>query len=96
MPRPYKLDLSPAARRDLKRLPLSIQKEIVFQHLPEISRDPFSKTKPLVGIFKRERSYHFGRKPEYRIIFYIEEDSITISIIGTREGIYKRVKRRKS
>jgi mRNA-degrading endonuclease RelE of RelBE toxin-antitoxin system len=96
MPRPYKLDLSPAARRDLKRLPLSIQKEIVFQHLPEIARDPFSKTKPLVGIFKGERSYHFGRKPEYRIIFYIEEDSITITIIGTREGIYKRAKRRKS
>jgi len=47
MPRPYKLDLSPAARRDLKRLPLSIQKEIVFQHLPEIARDPFSKTKSL-------------------------------------------------
>jgi len=50
MPRPYKLDLSPAARRDLKRLPLSIQKEIVFQHLPEIARDPFSKTKPL-GVY---------------------------------------------
>lgn len=95
MPRPYKLDLSPAARRDLKRLPLSIQKEIVFQHLPEIARDPFSKTKPLIGTFKGERSYHFGRKPEYRIIFYIEEDSITITIIGTREGIYKRAKRRK-
>lgn len=56
--------------------------------------DPFSKTKPLVGTLKGERSYHFGRKPEYRIIFYIEEDLVAVTIIGTREGIYKRAKRR--
>jgi len=48
-----------------------------------------------VGTFKGEHSYHFGRKPEYRIIFYVEDRSITVTIIGTREGIYKRAKRRK-
>jgi len=95
MPKRYKLELSPAAGRDLKRLPLSIQKDIVFKHLPEITKYPFSKTNPLVGTFKGERSYHFGRKPEYRIIFYVEDDLITVTIIGTREGIYKRAKRRK-
>jgi mRNA-degrading endonuclease RelE of RelBE toxin-antitoxin system len=94
MPEPYVLELSPAAKKDLKRLPLSIQKDIVFKHLPEIARNPFSKSKPLVGALKGERSYHFGRKPEYRIIFYIEDDLITVTIIGTREGIYKRAKRR--
>jgi mRNA-degrading endonuclease RelE of RelBE toxin-antitoxin system len=40
MPNPYKLELSPAAKRDLKRLPLSIQKDIVFKHLPEIEKNP--------------------------------------------------------
>ena len=85
MPKSYELVLSPAARRDLKRLPVSIQKDIVFHHLPAIEKDPFSKTKPLFGTLKGERSYHFGRKPEYRIIFYIEETTIIITIIGTRE-----------
>ncbi len=66
----YSLEFSPAAKRDLKRLPYSIQKEIVFEHLPAIVKDPFSKSEPLVGAHQGERSYHFGRKPEYRIIFY--------------------------
>jgi len=96
MPDPHRLELSPAAKRDLKRLPLSIQEEIVFEHLPQIARDPFLKTKPLVGTLKGERSHSFGRKPEYRIIFYTEEDLITVTIIGTRENIYKRAKRRKT
>jgi len=66
MPKTYHLELSFAAKRDLKRLPRSIQKEIVFKHLPEILKDPFSKTEPLLGTLKGERSYHFGRKPEYK------------------------------
>jgi mRNA-degrading endonuclease RelE of RelBE toxin-antitoxin system len=52
MPDPHRLELSPAAKRDLRRLPLSIQKE--------------------------------------------EEDVITVTIIGTRENIYMRAKRRKT
>jgi len=95
MPKTYHLELSLAAKRDLKRLPRSIQKEIVFKHLPEIVKDPFSKTEPLLGTLKGERSYHFGRKPEYRIIYYIEDDLIIVTIIGKRESIYKRAKRRK-
>ena len=95
MPEEYSLEISPAAKRDLKRLPVSIQKEIVFSHLPAIKNAPFSTSSPLVGALKRERSYHFGRKPEYRIVFYIEEDVITVTIIGSRENIYKRAGRRK-
>jgi len=95
MPDDHRLEISPAAERDLKRLPLSIQKDIALKHLPEIARDPFSKSKPLVGTLKGERSYSFGRKPEYRIIFYIEDDLIIVTIVGTREGIYRRAKRRR-
>jgi mRNA-degrading endonuclease RelE of RelBE toxin-antitoxin system len=29
----YKLELSPAARRDLKKIPKHVQKEITFSHL---------------------------------------------------------------
>jgi len=43
----------------------------------------------LLGTLKGERSYHFGRKPEYRIIFYPENNLITVTIIGTREVFTK-------
>ena len=64
----YKLELSPAAMRDLKKIPKHVQKEIVLSHLQEILEDPFGKSKPLVGALKGERSYSFGHRPEYRII----------------------------
>lgn len=89
------LELSPAARRDLKRLPRSIQQEILFTHLPAIKSNPYEVGSPLRGILKGERSYHFGRKPEYRIIYFIEGELITVTILGTRENIYKRAKRRR-
>ncbi len=85
--------------RSLMAYKIKIKKVLQFVHcplfLPELARDPFSKTTPLEGTLKGERPYHFGRKPEYRIIFYPENNLITVTIIGTREGIYKRAKRRK-
>jgi mRNA-degrading endonuclease RelE of RelBE toxin-antitoxin system len=90
----YELELSPAARRDLKTLPLRIQREIVMHHIPIIKERPYYVGKPLVGALHRERSYHFGRRPEYRIIYFVEENLITVTLIGTREGIYKRAKKR--
>ena len=95
MPRPYNLEVAPAAKRNLKRLPLAVRNDIVFTHLPAIQADPLSLSEPLGGVLKGERAYHFGRKPAYRIIFYLEGDLITVTIIGTREGIYKRAMRRK-
>jgi mRNA-degrading endonuclease RelE of RelBE toxin-antitoxin system len=95
MHKQYILELSPAAKRDIKRLPLYVQKKIAFNHLPIIQKDPIVSGTPLTGTLKGERSYHFGRKPEYRIIFYIEDNIITVTIIGTRENVYKRAKRRK-
>lgn len=91
----YELELSPAANRDLKALPLKIQRDIVMNHLSIIRERPYQVGKPLVGTLHKERSYHFGRKPEYRIIYFIEEKLITITLIGTRESIYKKAKRRR-
>ena len=87
------LELSPAAKRDLKKLPNDVQREILFTHLPVIKDDPYFTGIPLHGALEGERCYHFGRKPEYRIIYLIKDGLITVTIIGTREGIYKRAKR---
>lgn len=92
--RSYELELSPASKRDLKKLNNKTQEEIVFKHLPAIKKDPYKTGQPLIGTSNNERSYHFGRKPEYRIIYFIEKELITITIIGSRENIYNRARRR--
>ncbi len=91
----YALELSSSARRDLKSLPLRVQKDIALKHLTIIKERPYQAGKPLVGALYKERSYHFGRKPEYRIVYFIQEKLITVTLIGTREGIYKKAKRRR-
>ena len=91
----YELELSPAAKRDLKSLPLKVQRNIALHHLSIIKEKPYQVGKPLVGALHKERSYHFGRKPEYGIVYFIEEKLITVTLIGTREGIYKKAKRRR-
>jgi mRNA-degrading endonuclease RelE of RelBE toxin-antitoxin system len=91
----FSLELSPASKRDLKKLPRSVQQGIALRHLPIIAEDPFGESEPLLGTLKGERSYHFGRNPEYRIIFFVEGEVVTVTIIGTREGVYRRAKRRK-
>lgn len=68
----------------MKKLPQRVQEEIVFEHPPSIRNEPYSSSDPLVGTLKGERSYHFGRNPEYRIIYYVENDLVTVTIIGTR------------
>jgi mRNA-degrading endonuclease RelE of RelBE toxin-antitoxin system len=37
----FKLLISPAAHRDLKKLPVDVQTKVVYEHLPAIERDPF-------------------------------------------------------
>lgn len=91
----YELEISPAAKRDLKSLPSKIQKDIVMNHFSIVRESPYQVGKPLVGTLHKERSYHLGRKPEYRIIYFIEGKLITITLIGTRESIYKKAKRRR-
>ncbi|MFZ3048732.1 MAG: type II toxin-antitoxin system RelE/ParE family toxin [Desulfatirhabdiaceae bacterium] len=92
----FRLLISPAALRDLKKLPIDVQNKIVYEHLPAIERDPMGVGRPLYGALKGELSYHFGRKPEYRLIYYVENEIITITIIGSRENLYKRAKKRYS
>jgi mRNA-degrading endonuclease RelE of RelBE toxin-antitoxin system len=62
----FSLELSPAAKRDLKKLPRAVQEEIAFKHLPEIQGDPLSQSEPLLGTLKGERSYHFGYALEHK------------------------------
>lgn len=52
--------------------------------------DPYKVGTKLKGEYKGFFSIHFGRKPECRAIYKIEEDIVTVLIIriDTRENIY--------
>jgi mRNA-degrading endonuclease RelE of RelBE toxin-antitoxin system len=91
----YHLELAPAAKRDFKSLFPAIQEEIVLFHLPSIENNPYQEGRPLSGVLHGERSYNFGHHPEYRIIYFIDKNTIIITLIGSRESIYKKAKRRK-
>ena len=49
MHKAYQLEISPAAKRDLKKLPNQVQKKIVFEYLPNIQREPYFSSEPLIG-----------------------------------------------
>jgi mRNA-degrading endonuclease RelE of RelBE toxin-antitoxin system len=55
MAKKYSLILAPAAKRDLKKLPPNVQNQIVFEHLPEIERDP-------LGVGSRENLYKRAKR----------------------------------
>jgi mRNA-degrading endonuclease RelE of RelBE toxin-antitoxin system len=52
MHRTYRPEVSPAAERDLRKVPRPVQEQIVFEHLPRIQDDPYLYGKPLIGKLK--------------------------------------------
>jgi addiction module RelE/StbE family toxin len=92
----YQIVAAPAAQRDLKRLPAQVRRAVVDIHLPQIAATPRSVGEPLHGDLKGFWSYHFGHRPEYRILYTIDAVAEVISVIfvGTRENAYGEARRR--
>lgn len=91
----YEIYFGSAVKKDLKKLPKNIQNKVdaVFALL---SSNPKSG-EGLGGEFLGFYSYHFKeQKTEYRIIYSIKDELLIVLIIlvGTRENIYKQLKRR--
>jgi len=84
-------------KKDLKRFSVNLKEELK-PHLYKLKQDPYLP-KPLKGIFKGLRSYYFtSAGTNYRIIYEILEDEkqILILMIGSREGLYERLRKRLS
>ena len=91
----YKVFYITAVKKDFKALPkeVNLLKEKYFSIL---SNNPFCG-EPLTDVFKSYLSYHFSYQgTRYRIIYKIIKEKLIILIIliGSRENIYKRLKRR--
>ena len=92
----YRVEFDTAAERDLKELPREVRREIYDIHLPKIQADPNATGEQLHGDLAGFRSYHFGHRPEYRMLYKITDDLVVIWIVDTRESVYKKAKRRLS
>lgn len=92
----YKIFYITAVKKDIKTIPKNVKDLITGNHLPVLLKNPFSG-KFLTGEFKSYLSYSFScQGTEYRIIYQILREKLIILVImvGSREGIYKRLKKR--
>lgn len=84
-------------KKDFKKLPAGHQGLIEEIHLPQIQNDPYEAGERLKGIFRMYWKYKFVFKSvDYRIIYQIQKNQliIVLVLIGTRENLYKKLRRR--
>ena len=81
----YKLDWKEHALENLDKLENSIAKRII-KKVEEFSRDPFSHD---IKKLKGDLGYRL-RVGDYRVIFDMDKDTITILKVGHRKNIYNR------
>jgi mRNA interferase RelE/StbE len=83
----YRVEFTPAALKDLQKLPRSVQKTI-------IKKIEFflSSGRPLAfahGLINSELGQYRFRISDYRVIFDLEEETLVVLKIGHRKNIYK-------
>jgi mRNA interferase RelE/StbE len=86
---PYRVDFLPSAARELRSLPKSRQRNLA-RRIDTLEADHLPVgAKKLEGEAKLYRL----RSSDYRIIFQIDDDSKTITIvkIGHRRDVYRRL-----
>lgn len=85
----YKVNYTSKAKRDLKKLPLDIAKNIILS-INGIKDEPYSYVKKIKGAKRHPLFTH--RVGEYRVILDIQDDRLLIIVIetGHRSKIYRK------
>lgn len=85
----YSILYSPAARKDIQKLPVDVAKNIV-NSIKEIRANPKAHVKKLKGSPKSP--LYSLRVGEYRVIMSIEGDKLIVFVIevGHRSKIYRK------
>lgn len=86
----YRIELTPRAANDLKKLDNSVRK-VIIKTLERLSVDP-EIGKPLEYEFNNLRSYRAG---SYRVIYsiYKKEIHVIVVAIGHRRDVYERLRK---
>jgi mRNA interferase RelE/StbE len=85
----WKVNIPDSVRKDLKKLGVPAEKEILrYLKKIELSQSPKSSGRPLVGDMRGLWRYRVG---DYRIICRIQENELIVLVleIGHRSEIYK-------
>lgn len=82
----YKIEFTSKGRKALSKLDKNTQFRIIKKLKYFISQqDPLSASKPLINLPPATHRFRFG---DYRIAFYVEQDTIYIDRIGHRKEVY--------
>ena len=92
MQKNYKIRFSSRGKRDLEKFRKRYWKSYLdfMTAMTILKIDPYGIGIPLKGHFKGLYALHFGRKPECRALYQIEDNLVVVFIvrIGTRENFY--------
>lgn len=86
-----KIDLSKSAAKDLQKLPAKIQRQIALK-IHELRQNPNAQD---VSLLKGHAPYKRATSGEFRLVFYIKDETLLIDFIGKRndDEVYKKLKR---
>jgi mRNA interferase RelE/StbE len=83
----YRLEITPAARRELSKLPKNIQKR-VDEHIQALAGNP---RPPGCKKLQWEDGFHRIRVGDYRIVYQIKDKVLLVLVIriGNRREVYR-------
>lgn len=86
-----KIEFSKSVAKDIAKFPAKIQRQIALK-IHELREN---KTQTDVAYLKGHAPYKRATSGEYRIIFYIKDETVFVDFIGKRNDseIYKKLKR---
>jgi mRNA interferase RelE/StbE len=89
----YRLELSPAAQRDLRGLDPHIRKRI-NSDLLRLEDDPRPEGSERLHAKEKLYRLHVGPKKNYRVIYQIKDEVLIILVVrvGDRKEVYRRLK----
>lgn len=84
----YKVELSPAARRDLNRLPPRVSSAVAEFLAGPLAANPYRVGRPLRGRFHGEWS---ARRGSYRVRHRIDDEQVLVLVvrIAHRADVYR-------
>jgi addiction module RelE/StbE family toxin len=92
----YRIEAVTAVKKDLRKLSPAVVELLEAEYFPALKHNP-RVGEPLRQEFKGLWSYHFAYQgAQYRVIYEIDEARkvLYILLIGARENVYDRLRRR--
>jgi mRNA interferase RelE/StbE len=89
----YRLELLPAAQRDIRRLDPQIRKRI-NSDLLRLEQDPRPEGAERLHAKDKLYRFHVGPKKNYRVVYQIKDEVLLVLVVrvGDRKEVYRRLK----